>query len=392
MSIKSDKIKGKLVDYQVVDSVNNIDNENQGQINVIVKDNDDNGIYVGDNHIASGYGFKSESQRVAIEELFSNENFKKLLNGTLFNNQQNQSSDKEENNDEETDENVYETLLDNLHTGSEINFHGDILSLYNGILYGKHWIDIIKDNIEINITEILNGDSTSYTLHLNDIFETSMFSNIYIDKLSIKYSVLDPSISLYYKLYYEYTDSFDSPEFNRSNLIQIENINTFGEIRNLTLTLRDDTYFRKIKKETSSIISITPVYLYITDYNQTHYTSIKLFDIKYKYPIYEASSSEVFNVNEYNFLNTNNYKLYEENGCEININTDANEPSKNYFIVPTVLKNPQFIFKNSNINCNFKFKENYSLSNKGLGDEYNVVYKVYESPKKYSSDMTWIVK
>lgn len=361
MSNKSQEIKGKLVDYQVVDSPNNINTENLGQINVVVTDDDNNSLYVGDTHIASGYGLRNEYTKNAVEELIANPNIKKLIEGNLIVNPEQNQNESEEG-----------TTLED----SSIYYHNDKLMITNGILLGEHWIDI-KDAY-VGIEKELGGVTTSEVIKFNDIYEVSMLAKVTIKYINLKYTALFSTVSPYYKVFFD-----DTQDFNRSQLTAFE-ITCDGKEHGLTIPVDIE-----VVKDLNSIISLVPVKIFLTDYDKTYITNLKICDIKFKYPIF-CDSGESFNINNYTFdFTTDN--LYDENGVELTTG-ETNNIRKHYFIVPYILSNPQFILKSSNISCKFiNILSSYNLYDVDVN--YNgILYKVYESPKYYTSNLTWIIK
>jgi len=361
MSNKSEEIKGKLVDYQVVDSINNANTENSGQINVVVTDDDNNSLYIGNTHIASGYGLKTLETKHAVEKLLKNDNIKKLLEGNLIVNPEQQETPTEE----------ISELQD-----SSIYFHNDKIMINNGVLLGEHWIDI--SDISIRIEKDLNGIITNETIKSNDIFETSMLSKITIKYIIIEYSALFSAVSPYYKIFFD-----DSVDFNMSQLEPFEMV-CDGKKHSINIPVNIE-----VIKDLNYPTYKVPVKIFLCDRDKTYITNLKICDIKFKYPIF-SDYGELFDINNYTF-DFNTDILYDENGTEITTG-ETNNIRKHYFIVPYVLEDPKFILKSSDIRCNFNnILSSYNLYEKEV--EYNgILYKVYESPKYYTSNLTWIIK
>jgi hypothetical protein len=176
MSTVSD-IKNKKVDYQVIDSSNNIniiEEEDHGKLSIIIPGDDNNSIYIGDTHIASGYGFENIETKRSVEELLANENIKKLLSSDLAIN--------DEIDDTPTDEIEIED--------SSIYYDNDLIKFESGKLGGETWIRLynIKLGYRINNEStqwLYDGNSTD--ISILSIYISANFWKIFL--VSLYFSV-----------------------------------------------------------------------------------------------------------------------------------------------------------------------------------------------------------
>lgn len=361
------QIKNKKVDYQILNTVPQISTEeDHGKLSAVIFSDDSTAIYVGDTPIASGYGFKNEATKKAVEELISNENIKKLL-----------SSDLNINDDVVPIPDQGETVLED----SSITLrNNDTISIENGVLKSKSWLNIIDIKVGYKI-----DDETNY-IYNQKCVDVSMLKNVIIDSLKFSFTISFDMISLKYAFIFDDTIYDDSklPAAQTMNNLSLDGNIFDGKVHSMSLENLNISLNKDITKLNSEI----PINIYFCDADKKYQTKINIGTLIFKYPIF-TSFGEDFIISDYDFSNQDN--LYDiEKGCNVNISTE-NENCKHYILVPIQLSNPVFILRKSNIGCEFNIKvSNYNLNN----SDHNLqgIYNVYESPQEYNTSIDWIVK
>ena len=361
------EIKDKKVNYQVIKSVNDLNiktDEDHGKLSAIVSDDNKNAIYVGDTHIASGYGLKSSSTVAEVEKLLSNENIRKLLNtNTIIN--PDVTPDVPDGNQNILPDTVLYIKND------------DTIYVEEGELKSTSWL---------NITDIVVGykvnDSTIKNFKKGDTIEFSMTDNIIIDSIRFSFTIKFDSINLGYKLIF---DDSESVEFQNLNPLVFDGSMLDGKTHSITLS--NLNLF--INKDLNKIVSEVPVKIYFKDDESKYQTLINIGKIIFKYKIFSTYGENNFDISSIDFNSEN--VLYDiVNGAIVQIGSNDNN-YKHYIMVPSIIKEPSFILKSSNIGCNFnKYIGNYNLNDYDLSLVGN--YDIYESIQKYNTIVIWIVK
>ena len=393
------EIKGKKVDYKVLSSndeaANSINSgEDHGKINVVIDDNSEDvvtALYVGNQHIADGYGFNSIEEINKAKQIINHPAIEKLLN---------KAAEDTEIEDEERIK-VEE---------SSVSFKNITLSINDeGHLEAETFIDIY--NVELTLsdnTKIYEGDNKHIT----------MFDDLSIIKIDFDYDLIsDKNIS--YKLEF----------ISNGTTIDSTNFETITDLLNTTIETQIDDSPETIElipglshhvslnvskelikdiEHLNYLIRIILTDSYLGNTSDPRYIIKNICNVYIEYPIF-ISNVDVFQngYTEYNGYTNNEITLYNINTDEtVNLNSDiydklhgtelslsnslALEENYTYIFLPEIIKNPTFIYKKSNIACDF-IKKTGSGRNIIGGDD-NSHYDVYCSPHKYIGGLTWIIK
>lgn len=368
------EIKNKKVDYQVVTSATDIiisAEEDHGKLSVVVDENNnkDNAIYVGDTHLASGYGFDNIETKRSVEELIANENIRKLLSSDLNINTDTVPSS------------------DNSESGALVNSdpitikNDDIIYIEDGVLKSTSWLNITDIVIGYKVD---GGEVRSITP--KDNVDISMLSTVVIDSVRFSFTISFDYISIRYGFIFDNSIYDDTllPTFQSMNPLTIDGSHFDGKTHSMTLSNLNIT----VPKDINNIELFVPLNMYFCDEDKKYQTKINIGTINFKYPIFK-SSGNTFDISDIDFSASED--LYtEDRGCIINVGSTG-EDSKHYIVVPHLLNNPSFVLKSSDIGCTFtKISNNYNINNSD--PNLNGYYDVYESPREYNTIITWIVK
>lgn len=358
INVNATDVRNKKVDYKVYSSRNDAivqtTEENSGYLNVIMNpDIDDYALYIGDAHIASGYGLSSPEAVRSLEEFLNNENIKKLL----------QEIDSHNEDPTHTDPSDVEI------EDSFVNVNNSTISFTNGKLDAKSWINIY------NITLVLSNGETLYK-DKEYVFDVTN-NDIYVRQIIIDYDIKDSSInSLKWKLDFS-TEGLPQNSVDRAALLS--GGTSFDVTADGTRKRNETITCNSLLPKNNSLVYKHPINLIIKN-DTNEYEFIKICDIEYKYKIYLTIDTDPI-------TNNTNYALYDSvNGCELSINLD--HKSYLYVWVPSVLSDTNFscIYKDSSIACKFE------SDSKALMIGNNISYDRYKSPWQYFGNMTWIIK
>ncbi|MBQ3415530.1 MAG: hypothetical protein IJH39_09355 [Clostridia bacterium] len=367
-------VRTKLVDYKVYDSrnaaISQTTEENSGSLNVIMNaDNDDYALYVGDRHIASGYGLSSLGALRSLEEFLKDENIQKLLSGETINID---PGEEEPGSDPTTPVSV--EIED-----SSVNVNNSTISFVNGKLTAKSWITLY--DVEVVLS---NGDK----LYQGGTYEYSALDNLSISKINFWYDIKNPELNTL-----KWLINFDLNGITSTDVQGIFSIgtqftvNADGTKRYIPLNVNT-----ALNKE-NSIEYEYPINLIITD-GASSFTFLHICTIKYKYPVFISTSESLSDIslNDTSDTRWGYYDTKHELSLSIPNVTDETYV---YVWVPILLTEKGFriIYEQSNVACSFEMNlRNIIISNQVSGTSSTAAYNRYRSPWRYSGNMTWIIK
>ena len=373
-------VKYKVVDPEVVRSVNDITIANEseyGKLSVVMPtDSNNNAIYVGGEHVASGYGFDNLSVKQSVIELIENENIQKVAREGISQQPVNTSQD-----DSEITE-IVQTIDD-----SEIFYNGEKIKIEDGKLKKElydsdhTWIEI--SNIKVKITK----NNQIFTITSLDYQTFSIFDDIAITSIEFDYILNKESIlsNIYYTIDQNnnLNHKYSLTELTNSDIYYERGEKKHFNINDLNIIINKDTDN-----------DLKNINLYFSDQQRNNIIYIPICNFKFIYPVFGLINT----IEEADFLEELNNSLSDnaefiEDGSYINDNNEYlikvgsnNVDSYHYILIPS--KYPEdkisIILKSSNIGCTFEVKEVYSVN--------NIYYKIYKSPKSYTGQLYWIIK
>lgn len=354
MSKKFD-IEGKKVDFYVYDNhsavINSVvEEEDHGKLNIVVDEvnSTNNAIYVGNEHIASGYGFDDVQTIKEVEEFLNSDVVQKIINNdfnTVFN---------EISYVTYTGEGA--TALDD----SSINYHIENIKFENGKLGGKTAI-VLYDTSKIKLSNgefIQAGKTYNTTLDANDLS---------IESIQLDYDILDtenPEKELQYKFI------INGVEKNYHSFT----VTADGLKNSVILPL--DAEEKQIIKKDEAIENVVNYYISLTDNDLFDKKIYKIFTIVYRYKIYSSTTLD----------NPASSVIYYTSNENI-INTNTSTDTFSYIWVPANVTSEgslPVVLKKSDIAGEFIY-----VDDKQLGD-YD--YRIYKSPQMYRTNTSWVVK
>ena len=354
MSKKFD-IEGKKVDFYVYDNhaavINSVvEEEDHGKLNIVVNEvnPNNNAIYVGNEHIASGYGFDNVQTVEEVEEFLSSDVVQKIINNDF--NVVNQISY------EVTYTGEGSTAL----VDSSINYHNETINIENGKLSGKTSI-VLYDTSFIKLS---NGE----TINAGKTYNTTLDANdLSIDSIKLDYDILD-SENPEKELQYKFKINDEEKSYHSFNV-------TADGIKN-SVVLPLDAEDKVINKKDDSLENVINYYILVKDNDGLFEKKYKIFTIVYRYKIY--GSTTIDNPASAVVYNTSN-----ENIININSSTDT----FSYIWVPAKVAaegSLPIVLKKSDIAGEFIY-----VDDKQLGD---IDYRIYKSPQMYRTNTSWVVK
>ena len=361
---KVNDIKSKKVDFYVYDNVASVinsisDEEDHGKMNIVIddSDNNDNALYIGDTHIASGYGFENISTLNEVKEFISSEAAQKLIN-----------------NDFELVQNITYNVTNESNststniTDSSTRVHFTEILMNNGSISSKSAIDIYTTSTIMlsNGLEVPIGATYNSYVDSDDV-------NISYIKLNYDISYIEATKRLPYNILVK-TNS------NNASIKYSGELSLEADGHEHTIFITPDNTYKTLVKENSLIENTVNYYIDFSD-SELNIESIKirLFTIIYRYKIYASTTDD-----ESSLFTANVYIPEKENLLYINTNSSI----YNYIWLPeklTTASKYSIIFKDSNIGVSFTCD--------GTSTQYNNVnYRIYKSPQQYNTNTTWIVK
>jgi len=368
-------IKDKKIEHHVKDSsISTISLGNEmGNINILIEQSQDdklkrvNSLYVGNEHIASGYGF-NESTKNSILELIGNENIQKVIKGDAYR-EENEQSNHSDNN----------SSADIQYEPSEIFINGDKIKLNeNNELeyYPDSKADLITlFNIEIKYKQYnyLNQEYT-YIIKNQDI-NCSSLDKIYIEyikfdfiaKREISYIAIAPNNIKDTNTLIKFNNEIYVPEDENATSQIILNQHQSCKI------IFSDLY------EINNTTELLSIY-FANKYNDaTDYIYKNICNINFQYEIFGSTTIDP--------ILTNTAKKYNDN--EYRLNTINTSDAFNYYIfIPHKYgEKISFILESSNIAANFIEEDNSIEIN-------DIVYNIWKSNRKYkfNGQNNWIIK
>ncbi len=373
-------VKYKVVEPEVVRSVNDITIANEsdyGKLSVVMPtDSNNNAIYVGGEHVASGYGFDNLSVKQSVIELIENENIQKIARGENSQQQSNPTPD-----DSGITE-IVETIDD-----SDIFYNGERIKIENGKL-GKELYENDHTWIEIsNVKVKIKKNEQEFTITSLDYQTFSIFDDIIIKSIEFDYILNKESIlsNIYYTIDQNnnLNHKYSLTELTNSDIYYERGEKKHFNINDLNIIINKDTDN-----------DLKTINLYFSDQQRNNIIYIPICNFKFIYLVFGLINS----IEESDFLEELNNSLSDnaefiEAGSYINDNNEYlikvgsnNVDSYHYILIPS--KYPEdkisIILKSSNIGCTFEVKEVYSVN--------NIYYKIYKSPKSYIGQLYWIIK
>lgn len=352
------EIKEKKVDFYVYPNAANVlssvvDDEDHGKLNIVVDENsNENSLYIGDTHIASGWGFNNLSTVKELEEFISSENVKKLVSNDFTINQYITY---------EASAQPTVTPSANIQNTSTY-FHNEEIVVKDGSLSGK-------TNLRISDASIIF--TTGQNIKMGDVVELVFDeSTLTIRNLQLKYDMLDFNVSegsapVNYSIYQNETKIGASSTFNAT---------LSGKTETVNLTLTDEA--SKINKIYTGKENKIDYYIEVNN------IKTKLFSVIYRYKIYISSTEPTQGVEP-----SINNVYYEAKDNELSINYTDNNGRFTYVILPGLLfsmSDISVILKKSSIAAPFTFYRTMTIS--------GITYNIYKSRQKYNHGRTWIIK
>ena len=360
------EIRQKKVDFYIYSNINDVLNsvnteQDHGKLNVVVDDNnvDNNALYVGDTHIASGWGFSTISTLREVEELISNENIQKVI-ADDFSIIQNIT---------------YNITADTTSTGggsaiSEVPLYinGNKIYVENGLLKGESFINIYN-------TSTING------FYLGEIINHNIENEFTIHNISLDYDILDTNNTLFYNIKYKKnTDEVFTPVLDSQTVtVEADGI----KHTRLPLNLNQTVDINSIINENGSLGKYTLDFFIEFFNNDDENPKTCMF----KLCTVNINKCNVYITANENERGTNKKELEKDKTAELSITLGSD--SYVYVWLPTTFTNDTtypVIYKKSDIAGLF--------SNSGLGTKVydNITYKIYKSPQQYIGGTTWLIK
>lgn len=381
---KPTNIKGKEVDFKVVNSSNDLNDNDHGRLGIVIRDNDYNSVYVGNTHIASGYGFDSLSKKESVEDLIANENIQKVARGE-FNPGNNQQPS-------EGSEVEIETTIED----SFIYYNGEKIKIEDGKL-GKElykpnhtWIEISNVKIKAHIESKVSIKSYDVVLNSLDYKECSIFDEITIKEVEFDYIINSGiGVGTINEIYYTIHEN----EVDKNYKYQINALTKILESGDYDYNAKGNIKIEDVNKTITNNSDLKTINLYFSDLNRNNIIYIPICNFKFTYPIFGASSDDESFISIFSNPLTYDSDFFEY-GVEPNENNEYlikvgnnNNHVFHYILIPNKYSedNISIILKSSNIGCDFESKEIYSIDN-------NIYYKIYKSPRSYKGQLYWVVK
>lgn len=379
------KIVNKKIEHHVKDSsVNTISLGNEmGNINILIEQSQDdvlkrvNSLYVGNEHIASGYGF-NKTTKDSILKLIGNENIQKVIKGDAYR-EENESTNSSDNN----------SSADIQYEPSEIFVNGDKIKLNeNNELeyYPDSKADLITlFNIEIKY-KIRNYLNQEFTYTIKDKYTITCSST---DKLFIEYIKFDfiAKRDIKYISVNQNQLNYEKrvKENNGNNLIKFKNEIYIPDTENLDgqISLNNRQSCKIIFADLLEIDNTSEVLDIYFANNGTgqniDFIYKDICNINFQYEIFGSTNEEPILTNKAKKYNDNEYRL-----STINTNDSFNY----YIFIPDKYgKNISFILESSNIAVNFIEEDNTIEIN-------DIIYNVWKSNWEYrfNAQNNWIIK
>lgn len=326
-------------------------------------------IWLKDRHIASGFGFDTLADKLAVKELLENPSLKELIENNTT--PEVDPSQEEDEPIEIQDSTIY---LDN-----------KCIKFEDGILKGRAWIDI-KD-LKFNTIDGL-------TIYPDEEIVLPVYDSLNINSVEFKYTyttetgVPEDLEYLFYVSDYDNINESTLINENRYTSIQTDSINSTGVLSALRLNL--DKEISKTHFDNANFIETKYIYFSIRDSRKEKITYKKVFKVTFKYPIfkldtYDSSTFDEVGLDEYSdlnlYVNTNRISFTFDGF----LSNESGETSKHYIAVPTAISEKvNIILKKSNISGNFNKKFQGKL------DGYD--YTIFESRYGYYGIVTWILE
>lgn len=362
---KVSEITGKIVDYKVKESPLNLisSDEEKGVITAVVTESEEepNSLYIGNEHIASGYGFDNLADKAAVEELLSNKKIQDLLKG------------------DNTHEIVNpEPSEDPEYINSAITVHDSVISMINGELHADSWVRISDVVIKLSNGDYLYGGQ-NYQYYITD-------QDIYIEKIQFNYTISKESSTdnkLFYKLDYsinQFVPSFNFTDTTEFNIIPDGKQHACEIQINTVLTKNYDSLDNKY-----------PINLVITNENKTKRLFENICTIEFLFPVFLSSTTSLDDIKLHNDERCNYYKDSKETEISLPL---INESTFNYIWVPTILTANGFsiIHKDSNLKVAWKLNKTAIRLDTAVDTDAQISYDRYISPWKYIGKISWIIK
>lgn len=419
----------QYIDNYIITSNSKTITDQDGKGNIIVLISNGNGVttndinninyvdlYVGDEHIAGGLGFKNINER--------NEFISYTLNNSV---KINKLSEDLVNYDNQLTH--IENTINNIQT-QQLNIDETHNYLYVNDKY-KYVFDIDNENNILGIYEepnfIINEVKIYFDIYENDTLIStgnyiSYYENkqIYIsNKQKIKITNIVTSFEHHvnmkeYKLYYNLSDiSVKTPDSiinisgdksnnytvsfsDNSKTIYKHDFETNNYYENLTkgkfnIDVKDNNYEISYNNENKSIELF--IKLYDENYN---YCLIRLPKIFFISPIYYFNSETALSIDYQTVISHNKYIIpYKENDDDIfviDLNFESDNKLTRYYNIVAI---PSFLVKNTNtkfiLNKQLQVELVWNMKNQQIKiNEIN--YYVLSSPNKYIGDINWILK
>ena len=360
-------ITGKIIDYRVKSSVGNLvtTDQDMGVITAVITEKNDeaNSLYVGDVHIAGGYGFDSLKDKKEVEDLLASKALRDLLDGN--------------SNYVPPVEEKPETGGDMVYINSAVNVHDTTIAMVNGELRADSWADISHVKFYLNNGDILYGGN-NYQYKITD--------NIRITNIEFDYSISQYN-PMKDKIYY--TLNNDEAFSSSINLTGVEAITIIPD----GITHGHTLYVNYTVPKSINYIDNKITYnIVFTDEGKTKYYYEKVCTIEFLFPMFISMTTDLSDI----ALDGKDPRcVYYEQGKELRLTLpNTNDPTYNYIWVPTIFASKSFstIYANSNINVMVKLDKGAIRMDTVITGFPNIEYNRYKTPYQYKGVVSWIIK
>lgn len=389
-----DNIKNKEVHYQINTSTDTL--ENDGKVNIIIPPYEDNvnSLYIGKEHIASGYGF-NETTYNKLNEIIENTNLQKVLDGELYVDIQLPDDSGSTINDVEYEESEAYLHGDRIYIDSEGKIHTQPLTEI-----GSYDIDIYNVEIKVKHTNINgNVDNTDPVIKDGKI-NYSIFDSAEIRTIKFNYIInKNSNISILGLILSNDNEISKTNNGIRQNSPKNDYLINVNELNNddlfTIITEKSDNSFGtelgiehtvtiKIKNDALDRFNINSykyLYLYFADSRGTNikYIYKQICNAETYYPLFGNITGELSGNNQ-------EIKLTEDNYYIVDMNKSNYNAVNHYIFIPKIFENKKLsiILQSSNIACNFELLNNTTYK--------GIIYNIYKSYNKYNNKLTWLVK
>lgn len=334
-----------------------------GDISVILTDEiqPKTSIWLKDKHIASGYGFNTLADKLAVEELMANPKLQELLESTTNTNP--------ETNPSEDDPSSSISIL------SSINLDDAELTISDEGISAESFIKIY--DLKFFINKLINlknyiplGGKISLPVNLDFDIRT----------IKMRYTYTSTSNkTLKYLLSVSNTELDEQYFLNqRSNYITIDNLVDTGVKSDIDIPISNVTV-----KSTDNKNEKFYIYFAVMNQDNTKLVYYKVCEINLLLPIFALEGD--YNIDTVSLITLPDESIIFDEPEKIIITINRLE-KYHYICVPTeIIDKVRIILEQSNIKADFTEKYVGLLQ-----DKYN--YTILESPNPYNGNVDWVIE